>query len=301
MTLRHDFFKKPMLRVTQNYALNDPFEADPQSNQIESVFEIFSDYGECYDSGNPDLLISELQRLRNSIKNYGVVSFTEDYTNLLMWSHYANEHRGMVVEFLNYIPWLKYESDMRCEFSVVKPERVTYRFNRPEFDKYDVIDCDWESNLLGGFYLTKSNDWIYEKEHRTVLPLYCSDKIIVNSHREISELVNETFGMSIRSINDTKCEIKIDKNCSQDDRRFVCEIITAIDNGSIFLCSVNELSVTCIYLGCKVTDYEASLVLGAISENGKFPKDILVKRAILSTERYSLDFETISYPMLHRI
>lgn len=29
----------------------------------------------------------------------GVLSFTEDYTSSLMWAHYADQHRGIVLEF----------------------------------------------------------------------------------------------------------------------------------------------------------------------------------------------------------
>ena len=131
MPLRMEFFDEPMLRATPIRYLNDPFEADVQKHQLIDVLNFRNDEGELgglnlndeddestisesyeehdkwFNENKHSLADAEQKRLISDFKQFGIVSFTEDYSNLLMWSHYADEHTGMVIEFSNEVTWLK--------------------------------------------------------------------------------------------------------------------------------------------------------------------------------------------------
>ena len=46
-----------------------------------------------------DLSASVVSSFRKNIEKIGVVCFSKEPRNLLMWSHYANHHRGLVLQF----------------------------------------------------------------------------------------------------------------------------------------------------------------------------------------------------------
>jgi len=88
-------------------------------------------------------------------KEYGMTCFSETPSDVRMWSHYANEHKGVVIGLdrnllgINLLP-------VQC-----KPERV--HFTASQFANPQIR---WVVELL----TTKSEDWTYQKEWRAVLP-----------------------------------------------------------------------------------------------------------------------------------
>ena len=91
MKFRPNFFKKTSLRLSQRCALNDPFELSPDQDTLDKILE---------DAHREDFFqqISEYAS-DEGFDDTGIISFTESYNNLLMWSHYADEHKGIVIEF----------------------------------------------------------------------------------------------------------------------------------------------------------------------------------------------------------
>ena len=113
-----------------------------------------------------------IQRIRNTVtkddfnKNIlsevGIVSLSRDPKNILMWSHYADFHKGFVVEFK--IPKKLPLSQRGNIDSWLFPLPITYSEQRPVY-KYG-IDNDDES--LKKLLLTKSDIWSYEQEERVI-------------------------------------------------------------------------------------------------------------------------------------
>ncbi|MEA3226881.1 MAG: DUF2971 domain-containing protein [Planctomycetota bacterium] len=88
-------------------------------------------------------------------RNMGVFSMTEDSENILMWSHYAADHTGFCLEFRTE----------NAFFSFAR--RVEYDIALPCVDMHEPM---W-GKLIGqgaGGLLTKTQDWVYEKEWRIV-------------------------------------------------------------------------------------------------------------------------------------
>jgi hypothetical protein len=194
-----NFFENRRIRFSPRAALNDPFEIRPSVKSM-AMF-LHSDDSFCDDGYD-----AILKRVKDDQENYfdddngipmlnqlGVLCLTESKRNLLMWSHYANSHKGYVVGFdvshdffNNYRRtnfWREYEN-------IGKVLPVKYESYRTE-----SVYCFTE------WYFHKSDDWIYEKEHRLVLPLVSCDLVIeqtpdsgelkeIRDQKEISGIYN---------------------------------------------------------------------------------------------------------------
>jgi hypothetical protein len=82
---------------------------------------------------------------------YCVYCLGPDIGNLLMWAHYADNHRGICLEFDLRNDVLS--GALRCEYL-------------PEFPLMRIYDSSEEANLL--ILLAKGNAWAYEQEYRLI-------------------------------------------------------------------------------------------------------------------------------------
>ena len=169
------------MKFTSPAEFNDPFDCLPHYD-LESIKQI--------DKVRPDIfrraarirgyspaerirrrpqLIAELRQriasgdfVRDLMANIGVVSLSTDALNILMWSHYAEFHRGLVLEFR--IPILGYKEDVPLAIDRLLPNPVRYTHQRPHI-KMGLED---PQDLVNKCLLTKSVDWEYEKEERVI-------------------------------------------------------------------------------------------------------------------------------------
>lgn len=89
-------------------------------------------------------------------RKVGVLSLSERNDDIRMWSHYADSHRGICIEFE--------ATKNTLFFSRAQP--VVYR---EEFPVVDICRASHEEKMLA-LCLTKARDWEYEKEWRIVDP-----------------------------------------------------------------------------------------------------------------------------------
>jgi hypothetical protein len=139
--------------ISEKYAL------DVVSDQCLKL-SLFNDLNDPF-----ELLASELQTpesrqeailFKNSMSSkYGILCFSENWKNPLLWSHYANKHKGVSLEF-----------SIKDEISLP----VNYRQNRFKIDfqakknsKTPVTKKETE-----GLWLTKYISWNYEEEIRVI-------------------------------------------------------------------------------------------------------------------------------------
>lgn len=91
------------------------------------------------------------------IDNTGVLSLSSRCDSILMWSHYSEEHRGLVFEF---------------DFSKEKLELNEFPYEVVYKNKYDllsyVVNFDERSKQMQKILLTKFTDWKYENEYRII-------------------------------------------------------------------------------------------------------------------------------------
>lgn len=96
----------------------------------------------------------ELEMLR---KSFGIACFSETYDSLLMWSHYADYHRGICLEYSHE------EIEKLVPFCP-----VVYTNSFENLANYIDIKGNEIDNRAIRLFLNKSKEWSYENEWRII-------------------------------------------------------------------------------------------------------------------------------------
>jgi hypothetical protein len=220
MSKPRNFFEEGFIRLSQPSALNDPFEA---AFCQKSLVELASHFDEptSWDPEFGELPFSQYVDIR--MHNIGVISFTENKENLLMWAHYANEHKGIVAGVAHFPQNRELFKNLFRADALINsargeewsqfdgvPKPVSYRkglrYRNDKFDyDYSNISAEGADRILYEVFLQKSDEWIYEQEHRVVLRLEQSDRVIIPTLKAISnELIKNKIEVAPYSV--TNCE-----------------------------------------------------------------------------------------------
>jgi hypothetical protein len=98
-------------------------------------------------------------------RSVGMLCVTERNDSVLMWSHYANKHQGVCLQFRG------------LENLSTPPLGVSYSDDYPEvdllayepfLDRQDATARAKQKEMVERMYLTKAKDWSYEREWRIV-------------------------------------------------------------------------------------------------------------------------------------
>jgi Protein of unknown function (DUF2971) len=96
--------------------------------------------------------------LKNLFQEIGILCLSEVPNSMLMWSHYANHHRGFCVEYdFNASSQLRMLAD-KVQYSDEIPSLTAADFDGPNKEK--ATDSLW---------LTKASCWSYEQEWRVMM------------------------------------------------------------------------------------------------------------------------------------
>ncbi|HRH96879.1 MAG TPA: DUF2971 domain-containing protein [Prosthecobacter sp.] len=177
---RIDVLRTLKIRYTQISALNDPFEALPAIEQplSEKEYEVharkeirrhtrnlpgatplrlkefrkklLADAMNDFSHEQGAIAAKRYQSRIRSITDFtlGFLCLSKTPSNILMWSHYADCHRGMVLEFDSHHDYFRHGT-----------EDVVYSDRRPSMTLHDEHPT---TEILR----TKSLDWAYEEEVR---------------------------------------------------------------------------------------------------------------------------------------
>jgi hypothetical protein len=162
----------------------------------EEEAQLGSEYGVDYLSRSPtanqqehadrtmgiEMCRAATQRLINGSR---VLSFSETWDNILMWSHYADSHRGLCLGFC-----VSRTDRDRFFKNVFYPSEAT-ETSRPTLD---FTHEEWQSgNAAAKAIYVKSHDWNYEKEVRFVDPWpgpeYCNLQPLNGSKLTLGEMI----------------------------------------------------------------------------------------------------------------
>jgi len=152
---------------------NDPFDCKVNFRPSFSVCKLKEKYIEILKDLKPHLSLSErkiiairdvnahkdnfitpmTRDLQNKIDNIGVLSLSATARNVLLWSHYADGHKGLCLKFI-----VTSDTPFFCPAQPVK-----YATTYPKVDICDPIE-----RQVDAFLLTKAIDWKYEEEWRII-------------------------------------------------------------------------------------------------------------------------------------
>ena len=168
-------FEDQEVRFTQPRALNDPLEFNPtmRFHDSEAKYQLYDLDGISLPSIE---LFFRVQLIESQINAYGILSLTKIPNSFDMWSHYANGHRGFVIEFKDdYWHHPCMQSKAGDEYPVRKVEYVEdYAVNLD-----DLVNAKNEiplEVLREELFFKKTSRWEYEYEYRMVRPLSDSPK-----------------------------------------------------------------------------------------------------------------------------
>lgn len=132
--------EKRRLKIARIKDLNDPFEFLPLNLETKAQ----------------RMWLREMKRLAN--KEYGIVCFTDDWEQPMMWSHYADRHRGLCLGF-----------DVVNARPVIPVDYVSNLLQAKDFklDKFDVLKV---TDLMQTWFI-KYDAWAYEAERRMIFNL----------------------------------------------------------------------------------------------------------------------------------
>jgi len=101
-----------------------------------------------------EFMIGASKSIQAMLAQRRIYCLTPKPDNTLMWSHYADNHRGICLEF-----------SVPDNLLFSKAAEVVYREVYPHWVPCDIND---KPGLVMELILTKSADWCYEKEYRLV-------------------------------------------------------------------------------------------------------------------------------------
>lgn len=182
------------------------FDKNDSSDELKKCLQSLKNFNN--DELQEDFLEKVSNELLNKINNkIGILSLTKRNDNLHMWTHYANEHKGFVVEF-----------DTNSEF-----------FNFPQEVKYSLIRPSLKigKQLQKDVFFTKGLDWEKEEELRIVKNLneaseikediflfqfpkefinaiYCGNKMLDTNKNKILEIIKKDENLKHIKVFDTK-------------------------------------------------------------------------------------------------
>lgn len=140
---------------------SEMIEADLGTNAVKQAQAEFLTNGELNQHFKNTLIRANSKNISGSSAKYeqrGVACFAKKFDNILMWSHYADGHRGLCLEFDTRFPPFN---------DPQKLHKVIYDNHRPTLSPIEFI--------VNGFIpvtplITKSRKWEYEKEWRLITP-----------------------------------------------------------------------------------------------------------------------------------
>lgn len=166
------------IKLSSAFNLNDPYELkfnldiDPQVEGHEQLFyknnpgstkADFEDWQKHAIEHDGYTWYAEQQQRSAVGQAISLCSFTESNDNNLMWSHYANNHKGICVEYYSELfEYLKKLKDYLVYW------KVNYSEEPPLVKVLDDMTSKVEKIMFN-----KQLEWQYEKEHRVV---FFSDK-----------------------------------------------------------------------------------------------------------------------------
>lgn len=176
-----EIIKSGTIKFSSSSDFNDPFDCKPwymvedkfmQTDRGKSLLKRVS----AHEGLSPARRLQKKEQYKKRItkkiesgdfikdinKTYGVLCLSNTPLNILMWSHYAQNHKGFMVEFK--IETNAIGNNISDLENLLIPLPIKYKIDRPLIGVFEETTHEnLEKHLL-----TKSEDWKYENEERLI-------------------------------------------------------------------------------------------------------------------------------------
>lgn len=183
------FLTNSAFRFTPYESFNDPFENSPA--EPEKLENLTSEEANALRSALDDLHTYSKELVGKSLKSrfeaevrsasieafqerQGTLCLSETHDNVLMWAHYASDHRGYAIEV---------DSTYFFELADIPKNAWMINLDRVKYREMRVLDrstnwWDWLHGMHHAIATTKSTHWSYEQEWRMDRPLKDADLVL---------------------------------------------------------------------------------------------------------------------------
>jgi len=187
-----ELFEKNLLYLNIRSELNDPFDTNPifigsiDRNDIHELVKRRTNANRAMRREKirhlNDLNSYFDKNFKNVFDSYGIKCFSRTMKNILMWSHYANSHRGICIEF-------KPKPNTYLSYNVP----VIYSTERPTVQRYVISNKgdDLFKKQATLLLRSKALNWAYEEEQRVIAFEKAKEKIEIDPE----DLISVTFGV----------------------------------------------------------------------------------------------------------
>ena len=168
-------YAKDIVKRQESYLIKNGIDLKFETNRIYKILKL--DLNTVHDN------FAKIEE-KTTANEYGALCLSETWESILMWSHYADSHKGYCIGFKGEQLIKHSVSQFAC--------KINYN------NKYPHIDPLEKNQMVNTFkrWQYKAEDWSYEKEYRIVKGLFNGDsnRYLIFPDNYIAEII---LGMNI--------------------------------------------------------------------------------------------------------
>nr|WP_277604363.1 DUF2971 domain-containing protein [Aeromonas sp. MR19] len=205
-----------------------------------------------------------------------------------MWAHYGDQHRGLCIGYdsalLEGRELKKYKKLPIISF----PRKIDYDTNKNDFQNYEFNKENSDEmlkSILEKQLTTKGNDWIYEKEHRLIVPIGRADKFRYKRSLRAANRTSYTpddFYKYVEENSDFDYEIK--------ERGDLIAKKIAHDAQYTFLLNIDKKYIKSVYIGCRMKRRIANKIKDQILSDPEL-SHVKISKFKVSLDRFELEVD----------
>ncbi|QUM75536.1 DUF2971 domain-containing protein [Moritella sp. 24] len=210
--------KNKTIKFTDPLKFNDPMDSAVPDIQINGnllkkamIRELESQFGDDLNERKSEIdkeITRDLPKLKRDfsefsnelrdkwpeiISHYRILSLTAKNDNLLMWSHYADEHRGVVVKFKSNpsigipkkVDYFKGHQSLNNFFNNMMALIIKKEARSGFSDSHSNVASELTVRAMFKYFFMKRAEWSYENEYRIVYRK-CSERIVnINDNLDV--------------------------------------------------------------------------------------------------------------------
>lgn len=292
-----DSITKPVIRLSPVITLNDPFESIMNLDVKENIINT----NKARDIGISNHAFTRkfekeivISRVEQKIASYGIVSLSETPRNILMWAHYASEHSGICIGFKKNL----FESLPNKIFDPVlgveqyTPVKVNYDNLRPQI----INEFGSENEKIKAYIYqqltTKSDDWMYEKEHRCIIPIEWADELKITS--PLREKLIEEGDARIEFHTSNGFIKQNERGCYEGELLYSLNFMLKNNKGAVILKRIDCSSIASIHFGCRFNLEDKNKIISLVSDINNGLSHIKLFQCKPSHNRFEIAAEQIT-------
>lgn len=259
----------------------------------KDLLSLTNEYKKKYDRTDEDII----EIMANALAHCGIVSLSETQRNLLMWAHYGAQHKGICIGykenfFVDELPSSIFNDGGDVPYFET-PVKINYDTTRFDPNGSGIIHHEGQSiifNVLAHILTTKSDEWIYEKEHRYIVPIiwsdcYYSSKMHFNKYKT-NQLID---------LNPNEYITYMTKVFKVNNKKDSPPRLMYVDH-SYIMKRISSGKIESLYFGCKADRKYMDKTVDLIKLNKKTLGHIRVYKFKASDTRFELEAEPIYIP-----